>query len=84
MLSMMGMMFNVMGKEQGCYSHEKQNIGYCHFLAPFKMMRPAAKKRTAQIRPRMNVKGLSGKLVNTYIAAVSFETSRRYLPKLII
>ena len=78
----MGVTFHVTGKEESYYSYDKQNKSYYHFLTPFKVIRPAIKKRIAQIRPRMNVKGLSGKLVNTYIAIVSLEMSRRYFPKL--
>ena len=79
---LMSVAFHVKSEYQSYHSYEKQDRGYYHSLTPFKITRPAVKNKKAQMRPITNMKGLSGKLANTYIPTVSLEISRRYLPKL--
>ncbi|MCK5083656.1 MAG: hypothetical protein KAR31_12170 [Candidatus Omnitrophica bacterium] len=66
------------------YRYDEQNKGSYHFLTPFKVTSPPIKNRRAQLRPSISTRGLLGERVSTYIATISFEISRRYLPKFVV
>jgi len=78
---MMGMPPCIKSKDQRHDRYGEQNKSSCHFLAPFKTTSPPIKNKRAQIRPRTSMRGLSSELVNTYMATMSFEISRRYVPR---
>ena len=80
---LMGVPAYIKSEDQSYYGKAEQSESYYHFLTPFKIISPAVKNSSAPIMPNVNMLSLSGKLVNTYIAMISFEISRRYLPKFV-